>query len=122
MDLFLTRFRELRQRLDIAIICIRKRIMCVQRQEFPELSVDNPSNRPIRVLAFDPEDGFVAIERVQAVADPDPESMEKNGYTAMTFLVPFEPEFEHKRGEATTDEFIRDIYAVLGDRARTPCL
>ena len=96
--------------------------MCVQRQEFPELSVDNPPNRPIRVLAFDPEDSLIAVEWVQTIADPDPESVEKDGYTAVTFLVPFEPEFEHKRGEATTDEFICDIYAELGDRARTLCL
>lgn len=90
-----TCFRKLWERFDIAVICVRKRVMCVQRQKFPELSVYNPPDSPIGVLALDPEDGFVAIERVQAITDSDAESMEKNGYTTVTFLVPFEPEFEH---------------------------
>lgn len=64
----------------------------MQRQEFPELPVDNPPDCPVGVLALDPEDGFVAIEGVQAVTDPDPEPMEKNGHTTVAFLVPFKPE------------------------------
>jgi hypothetical protein len=87
--------------------------MGVQRQEFPELSINNPPNRPIGILALDPKDGFVAVERMQTVANPDPESMQKNWHTTVAFLVPFEPKFEHECGETTSDEFVGDVYAVL---------
>ena len=91
--------------------------MGVQRQEFPELSVNNPLDGPIGILALDPENSFVAIERVQAIADPDPKPVQKNGHTTVAFLVPFEPEFKHERGETTGDEFVGNIYVVWGEGA-----
>jgi len=96
--------------------------MGVQRHEFVELPVDNPPSRTVCIFALDPEDGFVAIERVQAVADPDTKSVQEDGYTAVTFLVPFEPEFEHERRQTTSNEFISDIYALLSENTGTSWL
>ena len=96
--------------------------MGVQRHEFPELPIDNPPCRTVRILALNPKDGRVTIERVQTVTDPDPKSVQKNWYTTVSFLVPFEPEFEHERCEATGNEFIGDIHAMWGDGTGTSCL
>ena len=96
--------------------------MGVQGHEFPKLPIDNPPSGTVCVFALDPEDGLVPIERVQAIADPDTKSMEENGYTAMTFLISFEPEFEHERCEVASDEFVGDIYALLSESTGTSCL
>ena len=74
------------------------------------------------MFTLDPEDGLVAIERVQAVADLDTKSTQKNGYTTVTFLVSFEPEFEHEGRQTTCDELIGDIYAVLSESTGASCL
>ena len=96
--------------------------MRVQRQEFSELPVNNPPNGSVGILALDPEDGFVAIERMQTIADPDSKPMQKNGHTTVAFLVPFEPEFEHERGETTSDKFVGNIYGVWGEGVGTSWL
>lgn len=118
----LTRLRKLGKGLDIAIICVRKRVMGVQRQEFPELPVNDPPGRTVGIFALDPKDGLVAIEWVQTIADADAKSVEKNGYPTVTFLVSLEPEFEHERCETASDEFIGDVHAMLGEDTGTSCL
>ena len=96
--------------------------MGVQRQELLELPVDDPPGRTVGIFALDPKNGLVTVEGVQAVADTDPKSVEKNGYTTVAFFVSFEPEFEHERCEATSDELIGDIHAMWGENAGTPRL
>ena len=96
--------------------------MGVQRYELLELSVDNPPGRTVGILALDPKDGLVAVERMQAVTDPDPKPMEKDGHTTVAFLVSFEPKLEHEGRKAASYELIGDIYAMWGEGAGASCL
>ena len=56
------------------------------------MSVNDPACRAVRVLTFDSKHGFVAVQRVQAVADPDSQPVQQNGDAAMVFLIALEPE------------------------------
>jgi len=90
-------------------------------QRYLELPVDNRPGPTVGVFALDPEGSPTTIERMQAVADPDPKSMQENGRTTVTFLVSFKPEFEHENCEATNDEFVGEIYTILGEGTGTSC-
>lgn len=84
--------------------------MGVQREELPQLAVYNPPNRAIGILALNPEDSLIPMERVQAVADADPKSMEQRRHPTMSLVVPFEPHAKHLRRKPASDELVGDVH------------
>ena len=72
--------------------------MRMQRQEVTELTIDDPTDGTVSVLAFDPEYRMRPMKRVQTIANANAQSMQKYGYSPPTALVAFEPKAKKKDG------------------------
>lgn len=66
--------------------------MSVQRQEFAQLTVYDPSYGAVGVLALDAKDRLVPVQWMQTVADTDTKSVKQYRNAPMVSLVPFKPE------------------------------
>ena len=92
--------------------------MSVQGQEFAQLAIHNPPHRAIRVLALDAEDGFVAMQRMETVRDPNTQTVEECRHSPMSFLIPFDPEPEHERRKTAGDKLVGDVDSMRGHGRR----
>ena len=82
---------ELRQVLNITVVCIRESVVSMQGEKFAQLAIYNPPYRTICVLAFYTKYGLLPVKRVETVAHADAETVEEDGYPSMPFLVALDP-------------------------------
>jgi hypothetical protein len=70
--------------------------MSMQRQEVTQLTIDDPTNGAVGVLAFDPEYRMRPMKRVETIANANAQSMQKYGYSPPAALIALEPKVENK--------------------------
>jgi hypothetical protein len=70
--------------------------MSMQRQEVTQLTVDDPTDGAVGILAFDPEYRVRAMKRVETIANANAQSMQKYGYSPPAALVALEPKAKNE--------------------------
>ena len=72
--------------------------MRMQRQKVTQLTIDDPTDGTVSILAFDPEYRMRPMKRVETIANANAQSMQKYGYSPPAALVAIEPKAENKGG------------------------
>lgn len=88
--------------------------MRVQRNEVAQLTVNDPADGPISVLALDSKHRFLTVQGVQAVRYADAEAVEQSRNATVILLVALKPHSEHESRKASSDELVGDINSLGG--------
>jgi hypothetical protein len=65
--------------------------MGMKGDKIPQLAIYDPSGCTVGVFAFDSKDGFMLLQWMQTITDPDAKTMEKEWDSSVALFIPLKP-------------------------------